>query len=132
MYRKRRAKIVATLGPATSSETAINALFEAGVDVFRFNFSHGKPGDHARRYRILRELERDAFRPIGVMADMQGPKLRVGVFESGSVELEPGRRFMLDRSDRPAPSLGFPCRIRRSSPLSGLVMKCCSTTGGSS
>ena len=101
MYRKRRAKIVATLGPATSSETAINALFEAGVDVFRFNFSHGKPGDHARRYRILRELERDAFRPIGVMADMQGPKLRVGVFESGSVELEPGRRFMLDRSDRP-------------------------------
>ena len=49
----------------------------------------------------MRELERDALRPIGIMADMQGPKLRVGVFEGGSVELEPGRRFMLDRSDRP-------------------------------
>ena len=101
MRRKRRAKIVATLGPATSSATAINALFEAGVDVFRFNFSHGEPENHARRHRIVRELERDALRPIGVMADMQGPKLRVGVFEGGSVELEPGRRFMLDRSDRP-------------------------------
>ena len=102
MRRKRRAKIVATLGPATSSATAINALFEAGVDVFRFNFSHGEPEDHTRRHRILRELERDALRPIGVMADMQGPKLRVGIFEGGSVELEPGRRFILDRSDRPA------------------------------
>ena len=101
MRRKRRAKIVATLGPATSSAEAIEALFEAGVDVFRFNFSHGQPEDHARRHRILRELERHAFRPIGIMADMQGPKLRVGTFEGGSVELEPGRRFMLDRSERP-------------------------------
>ena len=101
MRHKRRAKIVATLGPATSSADAINGLFEAGVDVFRFNFSHGRPEDHARRHRILRELERHAFRPIGIMADMQGPKLRVGAFEGGSVELEPGRRFMLDRSDRP-------------------------------
>ena len=105
MRRKRRAKIVATLGPATSSATAINALFEAGVDVFRFNFSHGEPENHARRHRIVRELERDALRPIGVMADMQGPKLRVGVFEGGSVELEPGRRFILDRSDRPGTSV---------------------------
>ena len=101
MRRKRRAKIVATLGPATSSAEAIKELFEAGVDVFRFNFSHGQPEDHARRHRILRELERHAFRPIGIMADMQGPKLRVGTFEGGSVELEPGRRFMLDRSERP-------------------------------
>ncbi len=101
MRRRRRAKIVATLGPATSSAVAINALFEAGVDVFRFNFSHGEPEDHARRHRILRELERHALRPIGIMADMQGPKLRVGVLEGGSVELEPGRRFMLDRSGRP-------------------------------
>ncbi len=101
MRRKRRAKIVATLGPATSSAEAINEVFQAGVDVFRFNFSHGQPEDHARRHRILRELERHAFRPIGIMADMQGPKLRVGAFEGGSVELEPGRHFMLDRSDRP-------------------------------
>ena len=105
MRRKRRAKIVATLGPATSSATAINALFEAGVDVFRFNFSHGEPENHARRHRIVRELERDALRPIGIMADMQGPKLRVGVFEGGRVELEPGRRFILDRSDRPGTSV---------------------------
>ena len=101
MRRKRRAKIVATLGPATSSAEAIEELFEAGVDVFRLNFSHGQPEDHARRHRILRELERHAVRPIGVMADMQGPKLRVGAFEGGGVELEPGRRFMLDRSERP-------------------------------
>ncbi|MCY4231976.1 MAG: pyruvate kinase, partial [Alphaproteobacteria bacterium] len=101
MRRKRRAKIVATLGPATSSADTINALFEAGVDVFRFNFSHGQHEDHARRHRILRELERHAVRPIGIMADMQGPKLRVGAFEGGSVELEPGQNFMLDRNDRP-------------------------------
>ncbi len=101
MRRKRRAKIVATLGPATSSAEAIEELFEAGVDVFRLNFSHGQPEDHARRHRILRELERHAVRPIGVMADMQGPKLRVGAFEGGGVELESGRRFMLDRSERP-------------------------------
>ena len=101
MRRTRRAKIVATLGPATSSADAIEELYEAGVDVFRFNFSHGRPEDHARRHRILRELERYALRPLGIMADMQGPKLRVGAFEGGSVELEPGRRFMLDRSERP-------------------------------
>ncbi|MYE00946.1 MAG: pyruvate kinase, partial [Alphaproteobacteria bacterium] len=101
MRGKRRAKIVATLGPATSSAEAISGLLEAGVDVFRFNFSHGRPEDHARRHRILRELERHAFRPVGIMADMQGPKLRVGTFEGGSVELEPGRPFMLDRSERP-------------------------------
>ena len=63
-------------------------------------FSHGRPEDHARRHHILRELERHALRPVGVMADMQGPKLRVGAFEGGSVRLEPGRRFMLDRSGR--------------------------------
>ena len=101
MRRKRRAKIVATLGPATSSAEAIGGLMEAGVDVFRFNFSHGQPEDHARRHRILRELERHSVRPVGIMADMQGPKLRVGAFEGGGVELEPGRPFMLDRSDRP-------------------------------
>ena len=101
MRRKRRAKIVATLGPATSTAEAIHELFRAGVDVFRFNFSHGEPEDHARRHRILRQLERETLRPIGVMADMQGPKLRVGVFEGGGVELEAGRRFLLDRSDRP-------------------------------
>ena len=101
MRRKRRAKIVATLGPATSGVEAIGGLLEAGVDVFRFNFSHGRPEDHSRRHRIVRELERHSFRPVGIMADMQGPKLRVGTFEGGSVELEPGRRFMLDRSERP-------------------------------
>ena len=100
MRRKRRAKIVATLGPATSSEAAIHELFMAGVDVFRLNFSHGEPADHARRHAIVRELERRTRRPIGIVADLQGPKLRVGVFEDGSADLEPGQRFMLDRADR--------------------------------
>lgn len=104
MRRFRSTKIVATLGPATTRARDIKALFEAGADVFRFNFSHGDHGDHRARFRAVRKLETDKGRPIAVMADLQGPKLRVGTFADGAVELTRGRRFDLDLS--PAPGSG--------------------------
>jgi len=96
MRRLRSAKIVATLGPATSDEPAIRALFERGVDVFRLNFSHGTQQDHARRLETIRRLEKEFGRPIGVLLDLQGPKLRLGTFEGGRAQLEAGARFRLD------------------------------------
>ncbi len=92
----RRTKIVATLGPASSDPLIIEALFKAGVDVFRLNASHGTQADHATRYNIIRELERRYNHPISVLMDLQGPKLRVGAFEHGSVKLQEGDSFRLD------------------------------------
>ncbi len=96
MKRERSARILATLGPASSTRERILALAEAGADVFRLNFSHGSHEDHAERYRLIRELEREIGRPIGVLMDLQGPKLRVGRFAEGKVVLAPGARFRLD------------------------------------
>ena len=96
MRRARSTKIVATLGPASSDEATLRALFERGVDVFRFNFSHGTQDDHARRLRSLREIEAQQGRPIGVLLDLQGPKLRVGRFADGRAVLETGAAFRLD------------------------------------
>ncbi|WKB55025.1 pyruvate kinase [Eleftheria terrae] len=104
MHRLRQAKIVATLGPASSEAATIRAMFDAGVDVFRLNFSHGSHEDHRRRYEQVRSVERQRSRPIAVLADLQGPKLRVGRFEGGSVELLAGQDFLLDRD--PAPGDG--------------------------
>ncbi|AUT47655.1 pyruvate kinase [Achromobacter sp. AONIH1] len=101
LRRNRRAKIVATLGPASSDRDTLRSLFHAGVDVFRLNFSHGSAEDHAVRMAILREIEAETGRPIGVMADLQGPKLRVGAFAQGPVQLQPGQRFRLDLDPRP-------------------------------
>jgi pyruvate kinase len=96
MRRRRSAKIVATLGPSSSTEAVIAELFEAGADVFRLNFSHGTHEDHKRRYEIIRNLEVRFRRPIGVLVDLQGPKLRVGEFQGGKVMLEPAQSFRLD------------------------------------
>src|SRR4051795_7635588 len=98
MRRNRHAKIVATLGPASSSPEMIRALFEAGADVFRFNFSHGSHEEHQKRYNIVRAIEQETGRPIAVLADLQGPKLRVGPLADGrSAPGEGGRvRFDLD------------------------------------
>jgi pyruvate kinase len=101
LRRNRRAKIVATLGPASSDRDTLRSLFHAGVDVFRLNFSHGSAEDHAVRMAILREIEVETGRPIGVMADLQGPKLRVGAFAQGPAQLQPGQRFRLDLDPRP-------------------------------
>jgi pyruvate kinase len=99
--RSRSTKIVATLGPGTSTPEQIRALFEAGVDVFRLNFSHGTQQDHGTRLEILRALEHETGRPICAMADLQGPKLRVGRFAAGPIRLSPGMKFRLDLSPEP-------------------------------
>ncbi|NQV82211.1 MAG: pyruvate kinase [Rhodospirillales bacterium] len=99
MRRMRNAKIIATLGPGTSSEEMIHALFKAGADVFRLNFSHGDHADHKRRYDIIRAMEEKYKRSIGILLDLQGPKLRVGRFKDGKVKLEQGNTFRLDLSD---------------------------------
>ncbi len=95
MRRQRNAKIVATLGPASSSPEVIRTLYEAGADVFRLNFSHGTHADHKQRFDIIRAVERDVGRPIGVLMDLQGPKLRVGTFAAGRIVLKKGALFDL-------------------------------------
>src|SRR3954452_4986244 len=101
MRRSRHAKIVATLGPASSSPAMIRALFEAGADVFRFNFSHGSHGEHQTRYDVVRMIERETGRPIAVLADLQGPKLRVGRLVEGPITLEQGERVRFDLDPTP-------------------------------
>jgi pyruvate kinase len=96
MRRNRSAKIVATLGPASSTKARIRELADAGADVFRFNFSHGSHDDHAARFALLREVEQERGRPIGTIMDLQGPKLRVGRFADGRVILARGDQFRLD------------------------------------
>jgi pyruvate kinase len=101
MRRLRSAKIVATLGPASASRERIHALFEVGVDVFRLNFSHGTHDDHRRLFDTIRQIENDTGRPIGILADMQGPKLRLGNFAEGRIELMPGAHLRLDLDEAP-------------------------------
>lgn len=96
MRRQRCAKILATLGPASSTSDRIQALFDAGADAFRFNFSHGTHEQHAERYEAVRAVEAAAERPISVIADLQGPKLRVGRFHQGRIRLAAGEPFRLD------------------------------------
>jgi len=99
--RTRNAKIVATMGPASSTHDVARRLFLAGVDVFRLNFSHGTADDHRARFALLRELERETGRPIGILADLQGPKLRVGGFAQGPVTLVADQAFRLDLDPTP-------------------------------
>ena len=112
MRRTRNAKIVATLGPASSDKDMVRQLFLAGVDVFRLNFSHGSAADHRARFAVLRDLERETGRPIGILADLQGPKLRVGTFANGPVQLAEGQAFRLDLDPAPgsAQRVGLPHR----------------------
>lgn len=98
---KRSTKICATVGPSCSSPEMIEKLFQAGVNVFRLNFSHGSHEDHEKRLQIIRDLEAREGKPIGVMMDLQGPKLRVGRFSDGSVFLNEGQCFTLDLNDEP-------------------------------
>ena len=95
----RRSKIVATLGPASSSPEMIRKLLEAGVNVFRLNFSHGTREVHERNIGLIREEAARSGRAVGVLQDLQGPKIRVGTFADGSVELVPGAAFSLTCDD---------------------------------
>jgi pyruvate kinase len=101
MRRQRSAKIVATLGPASSSPKTIAGLFRAGVDLFRLNFSHGERSDHRTRIEAIRALEREAGRPIGILADLQGPKLRLGTFAGGKIRPKIGDHLRLDTDKTP-------------------------------
>jgi pyruvate kinase len=96
MSAARSTKIVATLGPASSDPAILERMFAAGVDVVRLNFSHGTAADHVKRAEVVRETCRQAGRTVGIMADLQGPKIRVGKFREGKVTLKPGDPFILD------------------------------------
>jgi pyruvate kinase len=93
---RRATKIVATLGPASSDPALLEQMIRAGVNVVRLNFSHGKAQDHIDRARLVREAAQRAGREVAIMADLQGPKIRVGKFADGKVFLEPGQKFVLD------------------------------------
>ncbi|HEX9463288.1 MAG TPA: pyruvate kinase [Alphaproteobacteria bacterium] len=108
MRHRRSARIVATLGPASSTPEKIEALFRAGVDVFRLNFSHGTHDDHRARIDAIRALEKRAGRPIAILMDLQGPKLRVGTFEGGRTTLERGAKFRLDLDPKPGSAARAP------------------------
>jgi pyruvate kinase len=101
MRRLRRAKIVATLGPASSSAEMIARLFAAGADVFRINMSHTSHDRMRELVSLIRAVERDTGRPIGILVDLQGPKLRLGSFNGGSVMVKSGDTFVLDSDNTP-------------------------------
>ncbi|TXH95208.1 MAG: pyruvate kinase [Pseudomonas sp.] len=94
----RATKIVATLGPASSTPEVLEKMLQAGVDVVRLNFSHGKAQDHIDRAQLVREAAQRVGKVVAIMADLQGPKIRVGKFADGKVMLEPGQSFVLDAS----------------------------------
>src|SRR5690606_29141126 len=104
----RRTKIVATIGPASPSPEVVLKLIEAGVNVFRLNFSHGKREDHLGVVNIIRQTSEEIGAPVALLQDLQGPKIRVGTFADGSVELEVGQAFTLTCDD---PSPGDSARV---------------------
>jgi pyruvate kinase len=108
MRHKRSARIVATLGPASSTPERIEALFRAGVDVFRLNFSHGVHSDHKERIATIRALEKRAGRPIAILMDLQGPKLRLGTFQGGKATIVKGQQFLLSLDPAPGDSTRAP------------------------
>src|SRR3954453_24264183 len=110
MRRNRRAKIVATVGPASGSPEMLEALFLAGVDTFRLNFSHGVHADHAQVHASIRALENKVGRPIGILQDLQGPKIRVGTIRDGKISVAAGEqvRFVLSGSDGDKMSIPLP------------------------
>ncbi len=93
---QRATKIVATIGPASSSREVLQQMIEAGIDVVRLNFSHGKAEDHVERAALVREVAALCGREIAIMADLQGPKIRIGKFKDGKIELQKGAPFILD------------------------------------
>jgi len=92
----RRTKIVATLGPASSDPKTLARMIDAGLDVVRMNFSHGTADEHAKRVELVRELARKAGRAVGVLVDLQGPKIRIGRFRDNRIALKTGQKFVLD------------------------------------
>jgi pyruvate kinase len=110
MIRHRRAKIVATVGPASASPEMLKALFLAGVDTFRLNFSHGTQDGHAKVHAAIRSLEKEVQRPIGILMDLQGPKIRVGSLRGGKIAVEAGEsiRFIASGTDGDKSAIPLP------------------------
>ena len=104
MHRQRRCKIIATLGPASNDEAAIERLWRAGADLFRINMSHADPAAMRERVAMIRAVEARVGRAIGVLVDLQGPKLRVGSFAEGGAELLVGAKFIFDSDPTPGDS----------------------------
>src|SRR5438874_2216491 len=99
MRRTRKTKIVATLGPASCSPDRMKALFEAGADVFRINMSHNTPESLKDVHARVRRLEEDVGRPVGILVDLQGPKIRLGKLPGGAIALKEGDRIRLAREE---------------------------------
>ena len=108
MQRNRFTKIVATLGPASATTERLRTLFEAGADVFRLNFSHGQHEDHRKRVAQLRALEKEYKHPIAILMDLQGPKLRLGTFAKGPMELKKGQKLRFDMDPAPGTAKRIP------------------------
>jgi len=108
LSRRRRTRIVATLGPASSTRAAIRTLFLAGVDVFRLNMSHGEAQDKLALVDAIRSVEREFGRPIAILVDLQGPKLRIGTLQDGPVTLLEGSMFSLDLDPTPGDTARAP------------------------
>ena len=118
--RGRKVKILATVGPASRSPEMLARLFKAGVDAFRVNMSHGEHADHAQTIETIRALEKKFMRPIAILADLQGPKLRVGKFKDGQAVIRHSGHFTLDRNPEP----GDETRVELPHPeLFGLLTK---------
>ena len=105
MLRQRNIRIIATLGPASSTPEMIRALFDAGADVFRLNLSHMKLGDLAAIHANIRSVESKTGHAIGIVADLQGPKYRIGAFRTHHAHLKAGQKFILDRDSKPGLSV---------------------------
>lgn len=101
MRNKRRAKILATLGPGTDNEAAIRGLVQSGADLFRLNFSHGSQADKAKLVDTIRKIETEVKCPIGILVDLQGPKLRIGTFAEGGIDITPGQVIQFDLDKTP-------------------------------
>jgi pyruvate kinase len=95
---RRRTKIIATLGPATDEDSGIEKMIRAGIDLVRINFSHGNLVDHQRRVDTVRRCAAALDREVGILGDLQGPKIRIAKFQNGYVTLKPGQKFVLDGS----------------------------------
>jgi pyruvate kinase len=95
---RRATKIVATLGPASSEPALLEQLIRAGVNVVRLNFSHGTGQDHIDRANLVREAATRAGREVAIMADLQGPKIRVGKFADGKIALQPGMKWATSKA----------------------------------
>src|SRR5262245_45716913 len=120
----RKAKIICTLGPASSSRPVLESMIRAGMDVARLNFSHGTHEEHLRRLELIRRLSRKLGRPVAILQDLQGPKIRLGQFEGGQLKVGRGQKVtvttrpVLGKGDViPTPVKSLPRDVRRGDPI---------------